>query len=627
MSGAARVTVRFEPGCREARLQPGESLLRAAWQAGVAIKSVCGGHGQCGSCVVEVDPADGGHLGPCSEEESALLPNAPPAGSYRLACLATAEHDLTVRVPPESEAVRSPPRKPYTVSAVAARPVVRRQVFAAEPLPEGGAAALATRLARGLGSAAASARLATGGIAPGVLAALSRHSGFDRAGEFTATIGPHDEVLQILPGRHDRLMGVAVDIGTTSIVVFVCDLATATIAAVRTAANPQGAWGEDVIARMTHIQRDPALLERMRGVLATEINTLVRDAAAEIGVAVEDIVDVVAVGNPTMQHILLGINPEPIGRGPYLPLLSAGCDIEAARAGLAFADGARLHVLPMVSGYIGGDTLAALLTRNRDFDRGIQLLVDVGTNGEVVLARDGTLTATSCATGPVYEGAHIQCGVRACPGAIERVWSDDGRKLRWAAIPDPTPGADRRPVGLCGSGVISAMAAMVAAGALAPDGAFVPGHAAVRTGRTGTELLLVPGPRSRTGRDIVITQADVRNVQLGKAALRAGIEILMQASGVERLDRIHLAGTFGNHLDPADILAIGMVPPIAVERIRSIGNAAGDGARMALFDRHARRRAQRLADRIRVVELTTRADFQDAFVRHTELSPQPAALE
>jgi len=284
---------------------------------------------------------------------------------------------------------------------------------------------------------------------------------------------------------------------------------------------------------------------------------------------------------------------------------------------------APVFVLPMPAGYIGGDTLSAVLTRGPEFYRGNNLLVDIGTNGEVVLAREGILTATSCATGPVYEGAHIACGVRAAPGAIERIWVGEGRAIRWAAIPGEGE-RDKRPVGLCGSGVISAVTALVGAGLVGSDGAFaaVGSHPRLRASEKTRQLeaVLVPGMGSRTGRDIVFTQQDVRAVQLGKAALRAGIEILLREEGVKQLDRIYLAGTFGNHLEPRDIVAIGLVPPLPVERIESIGNAAGDGARMALFNRRERRRAHKLAQSMRVVELSNRADFQDMFVASTELS-------
>jgi uncharacterized 2Fe-2S/4Fe-4S cluster protein (DUF4445 family) len=612
----------FLPDSRTAEVPRGERLLAAAWKAGVGIKSVCGGRGKCGSCLVEVDAAAtaADALTPLSDEERALLPADAQGHDYRLACLCDVRGDVAIAVPPESQAVRSAPRKPYTVTRVAARPIVARVTAEVEPARMEAPSALADRLARGVARAA---RVRKPVLPVDVVADYSLRSGFDAAREATATVYRDRHVIQVRPGRREALYGVAIDVGTTSVVVFLCDLAKGEIVAMRTAGNPQAIYGEDVISRMTHVQKDPAALATMRRMLVDELNRLIAETAAEGGVDPDDIVDAVAVGNPTMQHVLLGVNPEPLGRGPYLPVWSEGVDVEARSLGLEIVPHARVFVFPMVSGYIGGDTLAALLTRDAEFYRGNQLLVDVGTNGEVVLSRDGALTATSCATGPVYEGAHIRCGVRAAPGAIERVWVEPTGRIRWAAIRDGEGHGDPRPVGLCGSGVISSVAAFVGAGLLGPDGALAPAgrHPQVRAG----EIVVVAPPFARTGRDIVLTQKDVRNVQLGKSALRAGIEILLAECGVERLDRILLAGTFGNHLEPDDILRIGLVPPIPVERVRSIGNAAGDGARMALFNRGHRRRAATLARRLRVLELSGRADFQELFVTHTALAPEPDA--
>jgi uncharacterized 2Fe-2S/4Fe-4S cluster protein (DUF4445 family) len=523
--------------------------------------------------------------------------------------------------------VRNTPRKPYTVTDVDPRPIVSRvstQVPGAydeplRPLAE----RLRTAIAGALGRRSVDLPLA-------VVADYSTCPGFDAAREVTATIYAERTVLGLRSGRASGLHGVAIDVGTTSIVVFLCDLASGRIAGMRTAANPQAIYGEDVISRMTHIQRDIGTLAEMRRLLVDEINRLTDEAAGEAGVALADIVDAVVVGNPTMQHILLGVSPEPLGRGPYLPVWADGVEISAAELALHALPRARVFVFPSIAGYIGGDTLAALLTRGPEFHRGAQLLIDVGTNGEVVLAHDGELVATSCATGPVYEGAHIRCGMRAVPGAIERVWVDAKSRVRCAAIRESDGKGDPRPVGLCGSGVISAVAALVGAGLIGEDGGLAPpgSHPALAGSAFGRAeaVTLVTAPYSRTGREIVLTQHDVRAVQLGKSALRAGIEILLADSGVSRVDRIHLAGTFGNHLEPEDILKIGLVPPVPVERVRSIGNAAGDGARMALFNRNHRRRAMQLARRLRVLELSLRPDFQDLFVSHTALAPHAPAL-
>lgn len=615
--------VTFEPGYRTVDVPRGERLLVAAWRAGVALKSVCGGRGKCGTCVVEVARAtcDASALSEPHGDEIALLPEGGAGRGLRLACMAHVLDDVVLAVPPESEAVRSPPRKPYTVGRVPAAAVVSHLTVNIAGPYDAPQRPLSARIEEALAGSLGNRHSR---LSPPVLGTFSRSPAFDMASTVTATLFENREVIRLKPGAGAGLFGVAMDIGTTSLVAFLCDLEVGRILDVRTAANPQAAYGEDVISRMTHIQRDPALLTEMQRLVVSELNRMIGEMATGAGIGPDDIVDAIAVGNPTMQHVLLGINPEPLGRGPYLPVFSEGTSARAHYIGLEILDSARLHVLPMVSGYIGGDTLAAVLTRDRDFYRGRNLLVDIGTNGEVVLANDGRLTAVSCATGPVYEGAHIQCGVRAAPGAIERVWIDDTGNVRTGIIADTHRRAEPRPVGLCGSGVISAVAALTAAGILGADGRFVAGsHAQVRPQASGhgQEMLLAPAKRSATARDIVLTQADVRSVQLGKAALRAGIEILLKESGVAQLDRIYLAGTFGNHLDPNDILRIGMVPPVAVERIRSIGNAAGDGARMALFNRHHRRRAAKLARDMRVIELTMRPEFQDLFVGCTALTP------
>lgn len=619
---ARKFTVTFAPGGRLARVAPGETLLAAAWKAGAGIKAVCGGRGKCGTCRVEIEPhvLSGGALSAATPQETSALPEEFRGGTHRLACLAHAYADVAVSVPLESQATKHPPRKPYTVRHVTLEPLVSRITIEIDDAASFPLRPLATRIREALVKACGNG---IGPLTPRVLAEFSRRNGFDTERKLTVALYGGAEVTQILPGERSGAWGVALDIGTTSLAMFLCDLATGEIVAVKTAANPQTAYGEDVISRMTHISQDPPVLATLQSMVVSEINHMIAEAASETGVALEDILDVVVVGNPTMQHLLLGVNPEPIGRGPYQAVWRESALIDAADIGVRAAPGARLFVFPMVSGYIGGDTLAAVLTRGADFYQGVNLLIDVGTNGEVVLANKGELTATSCATGPVFEGAHIRSGVRASPGAIERVWAEPGGVLGWAAISDGASPADQRPVGLCGSGVISSVAALVDAGLVDSGGAFIPPgtDARVRKDQEGrvTEAMLVSGKKTRTRRDIVVTQWDVRNVQLGKAALRAGIEILLREQAIGAPDRVLLAGAFGNHLDPGDIVRIGLVPPVPVHTIESIGNAAGDGARLALFSRTERERAIRLAEKIRVIELTERDDFQDLFVECTTL--------
>lgn len=619
--------VTFLPDLRTVDVNHGGQLLAAAWKGGVGIKSICGGRGKCGSCVVEIEaPVEGkSTLAEPGATERELLPAASSDGTLRLACLCEVTSDITVRVPAESRAVKNAPRKPFTVTRVAARPVVSRVVVEVESANSLPLRPLAIRIREAVLRTTGKSRI---DLPLETIADFSLSVGFDSAREITATLYRERTVIQLRTGRHERVCGVAIDIGTTSVAMFLCDLASGEILAMRSAGNPQAMYGEDVVSRMTHIQKDIATLPAMQRVLVEELNRLIAEGCAASAIGIDDVVDAVIVGNPTMQHIFLGINPEPLGRGPYQSVWPDGVEVQASSIGLAIAPRARTFVFPMVNGYIGGDTLAALLTRGPEFYRGTHLLIDIGTNGELALAHDGHLSGTSCATGPVYEGAHIRCGMSAAPGAIERVWVTADRKIKYATI-GTTAVASPRPVGLCGSGVISSVAALVNAGLIGVDGALgsTGQHPALRSG-TGAridEVLLVPAAQSQTGRDIVITQQDVRNVQLGKSALRSGIEILLAKSGVKKIDCIYLAGTFGNHLEPQDVVDIGLVPPLPIERIRSIGNASGDGARMALFNRNHRRRAVALARRLSVLELSGRADFQELFIEHTDLAPIPLA--
>ena len=438
-----RVTVL--PASQTFEARPGEQLLSAAWRAGIGIKSVCGGRGRCGSCRIDLRSGDalGTAVNPPTEAEREWLPGH-SIGEQRLACQCEVRDDVLISIPPESQAVRSPPRKPYTLIEMAVLPVVARVPLKVEDAYALPPRSLATRIAQA--AATATGRHAVE-LPPDVIADFSLNPDFDAARDVVATLHHGRRVIQLLPGKRAGLYGVAIDIGTTAIVVFLCDLASGEMLASCTAANPQGIHGEDVISRISQIQQNPAALGEMQDLVVAELNRLIDQACAEASVANDDIVDAVAVGNPTMQHILLGINPLPLARGPYLPVWSEGTAPEAKSLGLQIAPRARVLVFPMVAGFIGGDTLAAVLTRGPEFYRGTQLLIDIGTNGEVVLSHEGQLTATSCATGPVYEGAHIRCGMRAMPGAIERIWigPDDG--IRWSTIGETRAGACPGPAG------------------------------------------------------------------------------------------------------------------------------------------------------------------------------------
>ncbi|MBI4773440.1 MAG: DUF4445 domain-containing protein [Deltaproteobacteria bacterium] len=612
------IHVTFQPSNKTAEANPGERIMDVAVRAGVKIASDCGGRGKCGRCRVEFEAAAAeGAVSDVLGAETALLPENRDGYVYRLACLTRVLDDCIVIVPPESRVSEAAPRKPFTRYKIPIRPAVSRRTVTLESVNRKGPfLSFAARIRNALREGEANP---IAGPSFPVLSEASASLKGKACPEITATLFKDTSILQIRPGVREELFGVALDLGTTSLVAFLCDLKRDRIVGVASGLNPQVSYGEDVISRIAQVQKDPSKLEIMQKALVDAVNGLIRRTAEEAGVSSDDVLDVVAVANPTMQHLFLGLNPVSLGEAPYLTVCSEAGEVEARHLNLQVFPYARVHVLPLLSGFVGSDTISALITRKPEDLRGNVLMVDVGTNGELVLSRDGILTATSCATGPVFEGAQIRCGMRAAPGAIEKFRMDEnGGAIQFRVIADQETQKPPRPRGICGSGVISAVTVLLRAGIVRKDGAFDLdcGHPSLRiNAATGVaEAVLVPATRTQTGRNIVITQNDIRAVQLGKAALRAGSEILMKDGGIEQLDRILLAGTFGNYLDPQEILDIGMFPPIDVDRIEPIGNAAGDGARLALFSLDKRLEAVDLADRIQVVELSMRPDFQEVFV-------------
>lgn len=598
---------------------PGDRIIDISRKVGVRLKSECGGKGKCGKCLIkfEANSVHPGGLSTPQSEEEALLPEDQEGFFYRLACVTRVYKDVKVIVPPESLVYDFSPRKPFRKFKIPIDPAVSKFVFSvshkdrvspSEPLMNRFQAALSKGKEQGFIT-----------VPLTVMAEFFSQEEATSAEEITATLFKGKEVIQLQPGTKSDLYGIAIDLGTTTLAAFLCDLTRDRIVASASALNPQVTYGEDVISRIALVQKDPSQLGKMRGVLIEAVNGLIREMAQKAEISKDDLLDAIAVGNPTMQHVFLGLNPTTLGQAPYLPVCNEGGEAEARDLDLSIFPHARVHLMPMLSGFIGSDTLAALLTLDRETFERTTLFVDVGTNGELVLAKKGMLTATSCATGPVFEGAQIKCGMRATSGAIEKVWADkNSGTIRYQVIGDHETSDAQKPSGICGSGVISAISSLLLAGIIKKDGAFnlESEHPGLRINQQSgmADMVIVPEAHSQTGLDIVITQDDIRAVQLGKAALRAGIEILQKDLNVARIDQILLAGTFGNYLNPRDLLNIGMLPPMEVERIESIGNAAGDGARLALFSLKKRQEAIELANRIQVVELSMRSDFQEVFV-------------
>jgi len=619
------VLVVFTPSGRRGRVPRGSSVLDAARRLGVDLDSVCGGRGICGRCQVAV--AEGAHakhgitctsaaLTPATETEGAYARDRGLAGGRRLGCAALVAEDVVVDVPPESQVYRQVVRKEADARSVAVDPVVRLYyVEVEEPQlasPRSDLARLLDALAREWGLDDLSVDLA-------VLQALQQALRADPA--WRVSVAVHDEsvVSAVWPGFHDTAYGIAFDVGSTTVAGHLCDLHTGDVLASAGEMNPQIRFGEDLMSRVSYVMLNPGsereLTRAVRGCLAKLTAELCREA----GVARTDVLETTLVGNPVMHHLLVGIDPTELGGAPFALAFDTALRLHAVELGLPVNPGARAYVLPCIAGHVGADTAGVILAEAPHLSDDVSLVVDVGTNAEIVLGNKERLLAASSPTGPAFEGAQISCGQRAAPGAIERVRLDPETleprvKVVGCDSWSDEPGfEDVQVTGVCGSGIVEVVAELLLVGILTTDGQ-IDGALAARTprvvpdGRTFSYVLWDGEP------ELTITQNDVRQIQLAKAALHAGCRLLMDHYGIDRVDRVRLAGAFGAHIDPVHALVLGLVPDCDPSGVTSAGNAAGTGARIALLDRGARDEIERVVRSVEKVETAVEPRFQEHFV-------------
>jgi uncharacterized 2Fe-2S/4Fe-4S cluster protein (DUF4445 family) len=412
--------------------------------------------------------------------------------------------------------------------------------------------------------------------------------------------------------------GFAVDVGTTGLAAYLVDLLTGKTLSIAGATNPQIAYGEDVMARLTLAMHRPGGAAQLQQAIIGGLNDLLRTVCAAAHVAAANVAQVVAVGNTAMHHLLLGLPLDQLGSAPYIPAVSSAVHTPARVLGLDVAEGASLYLPPNIAGFVGGDHVAMLLATATPDQPGVTLSLDIGTNTEVTLNAQGRLWCCSTASGPAFEGAHIRDGMRAAAGAIERlIWRNSG--LAWQTIHHAPP------VGLCGSGILDAVATLRAAGILTPTGAMRPGHPQVHGDGHDRHYEIVPAERTGHGRAVTLSRADVNEVQLAKAAIRAGIKLLVEQANLteQDIDRVIIAGAFGNYLDLDSAITVGLFPPLPRERFRQVGNAAGMGAKRLLINAPERQRADELAQRLTYIELTNHPRFADRFAQAVRLTPDP----
>jgi uncharacterized 2Fe-2S/4Fe-4S cluster protein (DUF4445 family) len=618
----------FTPSGRRGRFPSGTTVLDAARQLGVDIDSVCGGHGLCGRC--QVEPAVGEfakhqivsraeHLSPALPLEREFGMSRGMAATRRLSCLAGVRGDVVVDVPPESQVHRQVVRKDPTQRSFVLDPVVRLHYVEVEPPELSSSSGDLARVREALASEWGLDRLDAD---LQVIGALQQAL---RAGDWKVTVAVHDgtTISAVWPGFHDRALGVAIDIGSTTIAAHLADLATGAILGSDGVMNPQIRYGEDLMSRvsyaMLHEDGAAAMTKAVRGAVAKLVAQLAKAASVDR----TDILEVTIVGNPIMHHLFLGLDPVPLGQAPFALATDTAVRLPAAPLGLPVNAGGRVYVLPCVAGHVGADAAGVMLAETPQESADLRLIIDVGTNAEIILGGPGVLLAASSPTGPAFEGAQISGGQRAAPGAIERVRIDRetleprfrviGSEL-WSDEPGFEAAVrDLGVTGICGSGIVEVIAELFLAGVITADGA-IDGTLAARSGRivpdgrTFAYVLHDGSPR------ILITQADVRAIQLAKAAAYAGARLLMDHAGAETVDEVRLAGAFGSHIDPLHAMVLGLIPDCDLERVRGVGNAAGTGAVICLLSGAARREIEEVVRRTTKVETALEPRFQEHFV-------------
>ena len=618
----AKVDVLFTPSGRRGEVHAGSTVLDAARSLGVDIDSVCGGRGICGRCQVTVGSAVGrpAHAGQLSDRgalETEYRGRRPLDGDHRLSCSARLLDDAVIDVPPESQVHRQVVRKRAEVINIPVDPVVRLYYIEVER-PD------MHRQTSDLGRVFEALDDQWGIV--GLEAdhqVLTRLQDALRAEGWKITVAVHDDsvITDVWPGFHDVAVGVAFDVGSTTIAGHLCDLFTGEVLASSGVMNPQIRFGEDLMSRVSYVMMNEGGERELTAVVQSALNDLVGELVAEVGLERNDVLEVALVGNPIMHHLFLGIDPRQLGVAPFALAVDGAIRTGVAAVGITANPGARIYVLPCVAGHVGADAAGAVLSEGPHRGDDIQLLVDVGTNAEIVLGSAGRLLAASSPTGPAFEGAEISSGQRAAPGAIERVridrqtleprfkiigveqWSDEDGFDDAASETGVT--------GICGSGIIEAVAELALSGVISADGRIVNADRSERITieeRTG-EYLIYEGP-SR----ITVKQSDVRAIQLAKSALYAGIRLLMDRLGVDHVDEIRLAGAFGSHIDTMYAMVLGMIPDCDLDRVSAAGNAAGTGSIMALLSGTARTEIEELVTRIEKIETAVEPSFQQHFV-------------
>ncbi|MDA8173184.1 MAG: ASKHA domain-containing protein [Nitrospiraceae bacterium] len=625
----------FQPSGRRGEVADGTNLLDAARNLGVDIESICGGKGTCGKCKVRVeegyfekDSMDSrmAHLSPLTDTERKFLKPA-DGPSMRLACACHVKGDAKIFVPEKSRAGKQIVRKAAKELVISIDPAVKKYfVELAKPSLHEPITGDLERL-----GAALEKQYGLKGLSMDFTVLKTLQDAIRKGSwSITVSVWKGREIIKAEPGFVESAYGLAVDVGTTTVVGYLTDLATGKVINTESMMNPQVPYGEDVMSRITYAMMNPDGVEKMQKAIIDGLNEIIANVTKDLnsngsGDGGQQIVDLTIVFNTAMHHIFLGFNPEHIGRSPFIPAVQNELDIKARDLGIRINPGSYIYVLPIEAGFVGADNVGVLIAEEPYNQDERVLIIDIGTNGELLLGNKDKVCSTSCATGPAFEGAQIKMGMRAAPGAIEKVrinpetreplykiiGKEDWHTADWN-IQKEKLGAK----GICGSGIIDAIAEMFKAGIIDKSGKFdmnVNGPRIRRDHDGKPEYVLAWANETSIGTDVTITQSDVRALQLAKAALYAGAKLMMQKMGIEKLDKVILAGAFGSYIDKEAAMTLGMFPDCQIDNVYAVGNAAGDGARMALINLSKRREANERARWVEFVEIAVEPRFEKEF--------------
>ncbi len=618
----------FQPSGKRGHIKEGKTLKEAANELGVAIEGICGGKGVCGKCKVEI--LDGffekhsitssmNHLSSIESAEKAFLSADEIKKGRRLSCLARIHGSILAFVPEEARGGGQIIRKAAQDIPIIVDPAITKHYIELTPPSLHNPLGDWERLLSGLKETIEVKNLKIDHSILKQLSPILR----DADWKVTVSLWQNKEIKRIEAGLNENAYGMAIDIGTTTVAGYLTDLKTGRVVALDSIMNPQVAYGEDVMSRISYAMSRDDGLDKLNHAIIDGLNQLIERATSKVDLSPNDLLEITVVGNTLMHHLFLGIPPSHLGSSPFPPTIHEAQDIRARDLGLNLHEATNVHVLAIEAGFVGADNVGVLLATEPQEQDEISLIIDIGTNGELVLGnRELGLVSTSCATGPAFEGAHIKHGMRAAPGAIEHIQIEPNTyevqyKIigndKWQTSQD-TPGVR----GICGSGIIDGIAELFKVGVIKKNGTFNRDLDCPRfiwnEGENFPDFVVAWTPETSIEQNVTITLSDVRAVQLAKSALYAGAKLLMNELKVDTLDRVVLAGAFGSYIDKAASMLIGMFPSCSLDKVVSVGNAAGDGARIALVNHKLREKANKLAQQVKYLELTVEKEFEKEFI-------------